>query len=375
MADRSGALGPGLCQAGFASEVQQLFGEGCHVSLRVDGAVAAGDFLGEGASVRGDRAAPAGCRPGQGAAGAALLAEQTEFLRLAVRQDHHVVGLDGTRDVRGGQVQVPVDGVGQAKLGDLCLQLVEVVAAGAEGHFRGGAAGQGQAHALAHLRRAGEQVGEGLEQVLDAFAAIDESEVQQAQGVQRRQRHRGDLQVAVVDHLDPPGRQAHPPGQALAAQAGEGHQARQALGHGTFFAQGQRVGEHHGGLGQGRGQAFQQVQRPGQALAAPDHALRIVYRGAQRQAREALAQLAQGDELAQAAAAEFGMDQVEGVPVDAVQPAGDIRAVGRHAGERRGYFDAETLQGVAEMTGVVGDAILFRRQGREEGDPHQNALR
>lgn len=45
------------------------------------------------------------------------------------------------------------------------------------------------------------------------------------------------------------------------------------------------------------------------------------------------------------------------------------------AGERRGYFDAETLQGVAEMTGVVGDAILFRRQGREEGDPHQNALR
>lgn len=47
----------------------------------------------------------------------------------------------------------------------------------------------------------------------------------------------------------------------------------------------------------------------------------------------------------------------------------------RHAGERRGYFDAETLQGVAEMTGVVGDAILFRRQGREEGDPHQNALR
>ncbi|WP_241361103.1 glycosyltransferase family 4 protein [Pseudomonas aeruginosa] len=32
----------------------------------------------------------------------------------------------------------------------------------------------------------------------------------------------------------------------------------------------------HGGLGQGRGQAFQQVQRPGQALAAPDHALRIV---------------------------------------------------------------------------------------------------
>ena len=157
-----------------------------HIAFGVDSAIAAGDFLGKRASVGRDRAAPARGGPGQRATGAALAPEQAEFFRFAIGQHHHMVGLDGLGNLFSRQVQPPVDGIRQPELGDLLVQLFQVITACAERHFGGGATGQRQAHTLTQLGGLLENSGQGLQQVFNAFAPVDKTEVQQVQRIHGR---------------------------------------------------------------------------------------------------------------------------------------------------------------------------------------------
>ena len=124
--------------------------------MLIGDAIAAGHLFGKGAGVGGDHPAPAGIGPRQRAAGATHLPQEAEFFRFAIGQHHHMVCLDRRRDLRRGQVQLPVHHILKMQGADLLAQAIKVVAGGVKGHFRRGATGQGQAYLASALRVGGQ---------------------------------------------------------------------------------------------------------------------------------------------------------------------------------------------------------------------------
>ena len=110
-----------------------------------------------------------------------------------------MVVLHAGHDLRGGQVQPPLDPVTDAQPLRTLAQFGHIVPAAAEGQLRRAAAGHGQAHR--GLRPLPAHQRQGIEQVLDALARVDETEVQQLQRRRLRQRLRREHAIAVRDEM------------------------------------------------------------------------------------------------------------------------------------------------------------------------------
>ncbi len=227
-----------------------------------------------------------------------------------------MVLLNDLGDFLAWQVQAPINALLQLKATDQLAKLVEVIITPAKCHLGCGTTSEREAQASVQRLVGLQNPGQGLQKILDAFAPVDEAEIQQTHHIQVRQGSRRYVEIAVRDHGDPPVGKPHALAQAGCPEPGQGEQTIHAVRQLALLTQRERVIQHHRRLLQQARKAFRPGQDAGQLRLTPYQALGIVDGRRQRQRGIAHAQQLQRVELTQTPTAKLAMNQIDAAPVE-----------------------------------------------------------